>query len=217
MSHYELTSSLKLRHDEGTGSLNPTRASFEHTLSEKNNVGCPKMNYHGVDDELVSEESAPRQKDEQLASNIEFKWRSRDNRKGRDTLIVDPSSNPSCMYLVPSKITRARAVLQGVLRIVIVYPDWDGSWMVAVIFTLGSVVWVINAFFSNEILVGGGVSAFIGATIFEVGSVLLVVEAMNDNKSGCFGWALERVLAGDDKGGTRSKSGLIRIGVCIIK
>lgn len=79
------------------------------------------------------------------------------------------------------------------------YPYWDISWLVATIFTLGSVVWVINAFFSylplaqpqtvfnNEVLVGGGVTAFIGATIFEIGSILLMIEAVNETKSGCFG------------------------------
>ena len=79
-------------------------------------------------------------------------------------------------------------------------------------FTLGSVVWVINAFFAwlplvrpstnfhNELLVGGGITAFIGATIFEIGSVLLMFEAVNENRAGCFGWALETVLEGNEKG-----------------
>lgn len=211
-------SSLELQHDRITGPfsfLNPTRASFKHISPEKTRLDCSKGSLDRVNDELVSEEIAPRQKDEQLASDIEFKWRSRDNRKGRHALVVDPSSDPSCNYLVPKETTGARSVLQGVLRMATQYPYWDVSWLVAVIFTLGSVVWVINAFFSylplaqpgtefhNEILVGGGVSAFIGATIFEIGSVLLIIEAMNDNKSGCFGWALERVLAGDEKGGDK--------------
>ena len=79
------------------------------------------------------------------------------------------------------------------------YPYWDISWLVATIFTLGSVVWVINAFFAflplaqprtsfnNEVLLGGGVSAFVGATIFEIGSILLLIEAVNENQAGCFG------------------------------
>ena len=79
------------------------------------------------------------------------------------------------------------------------YPYWDVSWLVATIFTLGSLIWVINAFFvylpltqpstlfNNEILLGGGVSAFVGATIFEIGSVLLMIEALNENQAGCFG------------------------------
>jgi hypothetical protein len=83
-------------------------------------------------------------------------------------------------------------------------PYWDVSYLVATIFTLGSCVWVINAFFvwlpivapstefHNETFVGGGITAFIGATIFEIGSVLLIFEAVNENNAGCFGWAMEK-------------------------
>lgn len=90
-----------------------------------------------------------------------------------------------------------------------IFPYWDVSYLVAVIFTLGSVVWCINAFFvwlplqvpssefHNEITSGGGISAFIGATIFEYGSILLMIEAVNENRSECFGWALEEVLEED--------------------
>ena len=53
--------------------------------------------------------------------------------------------------------------------------------------------------FPGEIAVAGGWTAFAGATVFEVGSVLLMFEAVNANKSGCFGWALEKVLTGDDE------------------
>jgi hypothetical protein len=86
------------------------------------------------------------------------------------------------------------------------YPYWDVSYLVAVIFTLGSVVWCINAFFvwlplqdpstefPGEIANAGGITAFIGATIFEIGSVLLMIEAVNENRADCFGWALEEVL-----------------------
>ena len=54
--------------------------------------------------------------------------------------------------------------------------------------------------FPNEIASGGGITAFIGATIFEIGSVLLMVEAVNENRAGCFGWAIERVLEGEGAG-----------------
>jgi hypothetical protein len=89
------------------------------------------------------------------------------------------------------------------------FPVWDVSYDVATVFTLGSVIWVINAFFvwlplvrpgtefKDEILYGGGITAFIGATIFEVGSVLLMVEAVNANNTGCFGWAIERAFSED--------------------
>jgi hypothetical protein len=94
------------------------------------------------------------------------------------------------------------------------YSYWDVSYLVAVIFTLGSVVWCINGFFvwlplqdpstefPGEFTVGGGVTAFIGATIFEIGSWLLMIEAVNENRSDCFGWALIEAL---------EESGLMRL------
>jgi hypothetical protein len=96
----------------------------------------------------------------------------------------------------------------------VTYPYWDVSYLVAVIFTLGSVVWCINAFFvwlplqdpstefPGEIATAGGITAFLGATIFEIGSVLLMIEAVNENRSDCFGWALEKAL---------EEEGLIRV------
>jgi hypothetical protein len=95
------------------------------------------------------------------------------------------------------------------------YPYWDVSYLVAVVFTLGSVVWCINAFFvwlpleapstefPGEIADGGGWTAFIGATIFEFGSILLMIEAVNENRADCFGWALEEAL--EEKGLVRLK------------
>lgn len=86
-----------------------------------------------------------------------------------------------------------------------VYPVWDISYDVAAVFTLGSIVWVINAFFSwlplvrpdtefkNEILYGGGIIAFIGATIFVVSSILLMLEAVNENRSGLFRVGVEHI------------------------
>jgi len=85
------------------------------------------------------------------------------------------------------------------------------------VFTWGSVVWCINAFFvwlplqdpstefDGEIANGGGISAFIGATIFEFGSVLLMIEAVNENRAECFGWAFEEALG--ERGIIRVKPG----------
>jgi hypothetical protein len=96
--------------------------------------------------------------------------------------------------------------MRGIWRMFSTYPYWDVSYLVAVVFTLGSVVWCINAFFvwlplqdpstefPGEIANAGGITAFIGATIFEFGSVLLMIEAVNENRADCFGWALEEAL-----------------------
>ncbi|KAF8906736.1 hypothetical protein CPB84DRAFT_1769501 [Gymnopilus junonius] len=65
---------------------------------------------------------------------------------------------------------------------------WNISWWVAQTFTWGSVIWCINGFaaflpFCNSHVEPSldltGWTAFIGATIFEVGSVLGVLEALN--------------------------------------
>lgn len=89
------------------------------------------------------------------------------------------------------------------------FPIWDVSWLVAVTFTVGSIVWVLNGFFvflpfapkvgfNGQTLYGGGITAFIGATIFELGSAFLMLEAINENRTGCFGWAVEHIGESED-------------------
>ncbi|KAL8791789.1 MAG: hypothetical protein Q9195_005598 [Heterodermia aff. obscurata] len=192
--------------------LNPTRAHFTHTA-----IPPQKPSGSNDDQPAVSspQEKGHQSKDEQLASDIGFKWRSRDNRKGRHALTVQPSSLESSQYLTPKPTSSLQETGKGILRMCTQYPYWDVSYLVAVIFTLGSVVWVLNAFFAylplaqsqtefgTEILYGGGITAFIGATIFEIGSVLLMLEAVNENRTGCFGWALEKLLEGDGEKGAK--------------
>ena len=164
--------------------LNPTHAYFHHLLHDNH---------------------------EELAQDIEFQWRSRDNRKGRHALVVKPATSAGLAdFVAPNATSSFREIIKGMARMFTHYPYYDVSWLVAVIFTLGSVVWCINGFFSflplirpssefaTETVYGGGITAFIGATIFEVGSILLMVEAVNENRTGCFGWAVERVLQGEN-------------------
>ena len=49
--------------------------------------------------------------------------------------------------------------------------------------------------FPRESLYGGGITSFIGATFFQAGAVLLIVEAVNEGQTACFGWALEQVVS----------------------
>ena len=198
--------SFELLHNRVTGPfsfLNPTRAAYRHNPAYDNGLATAS----GLD-----EDKTPKRDDEQLASNVSFYWRSRDNRKGRHALAVDPSNDPNAPYLTPKSTSTPREIIRNIVRMATYYPYWDVSWLVATIFTLGSAVWVINAFFSylplaqpqtefkDEVPTGGGVTAFIGATIFEIGSVLLLIEAVNENRSGCFGWALEKVISGGEGG-----------------
>ncbi|OQE81035.1 hypothetical protein PENNAL_c0042G00592 [Penicillium nalgiovense] len=85
-------------------------------------------------------------------------------------------------------------------------PLLDVSYLVALSFTIGSAVLIVNGFFVwlplvdrktefyGEITVAGGWTGFVGATIFELGGVLLLLEAFNTNHTGFFGWALESFL-----------------------
>jgi len=109
-------------------------------------------------------------------------------------------------YLTPPSTGTLKETLKGIWRMFSTYPYWDVSYLVSVVFTLGSVVWCINAFFvwlpleapstefKDEITTAGGVTAFVGATVFFFGSILLMIEAVNENRADCFGWALEEVL-----------------------
>lgn len=90
------------------------------------------------------------------------------------------------------------------------------SYLTAVIFTIGSIFQVINAFFvwlpivrpntelKNEVLTGGRITAFVGAKIFEFGSFFLTLEAINKHDTGCLGWNLVHLL-------TESAGSLIHI------
>jgi hypothetical protein len=205
---------LQLHHSSVHGPfshLNPTRARF------------------AVPDAPSKDQSSPPQS---LASNYELLWRSRDNRKGRHPLLVHPNaategakhdSNASTSaadstekqhdLTLPEPTTQPRQIFHIVWLMLTYYPYWDISWLVAYIFTWGSIVWCINGFFSfmpyirptsefsGEVLYGGGITAFVGALLFfELGSVLLMLEAFNANNAGCFGWALEQRISEHHEG-----------------
>ncbi|RMZ90202.1 hypothetical protein DV736_g2559, partial [Chaetothyriales sp. CBS 134916] len=215
---------LPLRYAEGPVKfLNPTRAHFSNPLKSKSHNNDAKsdvtvrseLNGKANNDQQSSTHS--KEETDVPASAVEFLWRSRDNRKGRHALLVQsPTAGEEPQFLVPRPTSHYQEVLKNIKLTFTYFPVWDISWVVAVIFTLGSCVWVINAFFvwlplvapstefHNEIYIGGGVTAFIGAIIFfEVGSVLLIFEAINANNSGCFGWAVEQL--GQEKAGGKPK------------
>ena len=143
--------------------------------------------------------------------DVRYKWTSRNNRKGRHTLAIDDNAqhgvSAESKHSTPRPTSSLAGIAHGIARMLTNYPIWDISFDIAYIFTIGSVVWVINAFFvflplvlpstefGTEELYGGGITAFIGATIFEVGSFLLMAEAINENRTGCFGWAVEHALS----------------------
>lgn len=203
---------LNIRAELTTGPLaflNPTRAHYIHTsLTQYRPSNTTSSQPTSRSNTTDVENSSTPNKGEELASDIEFKWRSRDNRKGRHALVVQPPIDESAVYITPKSTHTLHATAIGIWAMCTQFPYWDVSWLVAIVFTLGSVVWCINGSFvfiplvqpnsefPTELVYGGGITAFIGATIFEVGSVLLMFEAVNENRAGCFGWALEKAVEG---------------------
>jgi hypothetical protein len=102
------------------------------------------------------------------------------------------------------------------------HPIWDVSYLVAQCFVWGSAVFVANGLFHwlplvapstkfpHEDSLAAGISSFIGTVFFQIGVTLLLLEAVNVNRTGCFGWAVEKVLEGmgvreeDDDGENRA-------------
>jgi len=51
--------------------------------------------------------------------------------------------------------------------------------------------------FSGELTAGTGWTAWIGASIFEIGSVFLMIEALNESHAACFGWEVKQKFEGE--------------------
>jgi hypothetical protein len=128
-------------------------------------------------------------------------------RSGRHALIIPRQDTKADAPQVTSEWS---AVAKGIWRMFTEYAWWDVSWWIGVLFSIGSAIFIASGFFywlplaapstefKGEGSVAGGVTAFIGATLFQIGAVLLIVEACNENQSGCFGWALEQAFSHSD-------------------
>ncbi|KAI7498931.1 hypothetical protein KC367_g4877 [Hortaea werneckii] len=187
--------------------LNPTRADYDHVPVKP---GADTGTVTKAMEESGSTQPTPRDNDE-TSPATRYRWTSRNNRKGRHALVVKRAqpTPASPEKETPRPTAHPREILSGIRRMFTSCPVWDVSYDVAVTFTLGSLIWCLNAFFAllpftnpktefkGEVLYGGGITAFIGrATVFEIGSVLLMLEAVNANRTGCFGWAVERYYDG---------------------
>ncbi len=204
LQHHDL---LYLQPIHTTGALSflhPTHAVFFHR-------GVRPAEMPNVTNESKADCVQTVPSDQQLASDIPFIWRSRDNRKGRHLLQVPPTvtrDGPTA-YIVPKKTASAKETLKGIKLMVTCCPYWDISYLVAMTFFVASATWILNSFFlwlaleapetefPGEVRLGGGVSALIGATLFELDSVLLMIEAFNADRVGCFGSELKRIFSAE--------------------
>lgn len=203
---------LRLRRSHVSGPfsfLNPTRAHYEpsHRPQQQEQRHQPTVPPSKDEEDQFRPEHTTAPDSQTPAVRVERVWRSRDNRKGRHALRVEYADRTTDTGVgAPAPTNTFRTVSRGILRMATYAPYWDVSYLVATSFTLGSAVWIVNAFFAwlpfvdpqtqfrGETLFGCGITAIIGTTIFEIGSVLLLLEAINEEQTGCFGWALESAM-----------------------
>jgi hypothetical protein len=80
------------------------------------------------------------------ADDVQFRWTSRNNRKGRHELDYTPAKDPQhAKYLAPESTSSPHEIIKVIIRMFTYYPFWDISWLIAYIFSVGSIIWVINA------------------------------------------------------------------------
>ena len=131
------------------GFLNPTRAHFNHVHTNDKNRRSGNGHTGGIDGSSSADEpDFVLHPYERAADKVEYVWTSRNNRKGRHLLEVTLAKDPAqAAYLVPDPTNTLRPILRNIGRMFTKYPVWDVSWLVAYIFTWGSIVWVLNALY----------------------------------------------------------------------
>ncbi|KAJ7718682.1 hypothetical protein DFH07DRAFT_872388 [Mycena maculata] len=134
----------------------------------------------------------------------DLNWTSRDHRKHRH-LATDPKTG---------RPRRAEGTLQKLANMSRI-EYWNVSWWVSILFTVGSIVWVINGFiaflpFVNPNVatddIGDGWTAWLGATIFEFGALAGLWEAWNRGDAADFGWGVRMLLHGEPSDETETEN-----------
>lgn len=194
---------LQLQRDKVTGPfrfMNPTRALFSYTAERTED----HLDSRGIDLEAKRSQDTGEGFDFHGA-DVEYKWTSRNNRKGRHAIIIRESQERVNPYATPPATTGPRPMLKGIWRMLTVFTLHDVSYLLAVAFTLACVLLVINAILSFLPYVNHRVhnsdtlyriQAILGAlgcTLFFSGTLFAFAEAVNVNRRGCFGWKLVRV------------------------
>ncbi|GHJ84515.1 hypothetical protein NliqN6_0917 [Naganishia liquefaciens] len=161
----------------------------------------PLRSTHLFNPTLVHLHPATELPNQPLAQSV--KWSSRRARKARYAPRIHHIHNPELPISLDAKHKLGTAVIRAASVESKLKPhlDADVSFWIAVLFTLGSVVWVVNGFLvllpiyrsslnAVSYYRAAAATAFLGGTIFEVGSYLMVVEALNRGRETNFGSSL---------------------------
>ncbi|KAL0484346.1 hypothetical protein AKO1_005014 [Acrasis kona] len=116
--------------------------------------------------------------------NLKLEWSARDHRKGRQNIRIHLAEKPKVPFYkrVYDRLPAAKHYIQPL----------NISWWVAMFFTVGSIVWVVNGFFVFLPYVNSSIyanylqaalwTAFAGGTLFEVGATLSLIESLHSQK-----------------------------------
>lgn len=178
--------------------LNPTRARFTEvqpsTIPEDDDAETTEA-LRGEVHPLPSRPTGFRAPQPALT----YQWTSRNSRKGRQTLLITDRDIERTGVSTPAPSNTFSQIDAILARMFTTFPAGDISFLVAFLFTLGSLIWILNGAFAmlpfwapGEVppavaLNGGGITAFIGGLVFAVAGVLAELEAINEERTGCFG------------------------------
>lgn len=199
---------VELDHDEVDGSvsfMNPTRATYDVD---------PKRASRDDNNQQNGYQDSNRQHRDRSYSDVQYKWTSRDNRKGRHPLQI---SGPSAMKIssLPSA-TSFSGILKGLQRMVTCLSS-DVSYLGAIAMTAACIFLVTNAILSflpyanpnfqppQWITTLEGVLTLIGCALFLTSSSLGFIEAVNQDRRGCFGWKQESAVEDESSGAVESE------------
>ena len=137
-------------------------------------------------------------------------WRSRDNRKGRNSVVIPRTS--MAYPNLPSKnrpvySSSFKGVGRNLYRMAFSFPYWDMAFWSGWSYTWGSVLFVIDGVWAwgpvgwdvkweveaNYLI---GIFFFVGALLYQLGAVMAYLEAVNDGSFS--GSAMKRFLEGHE-------------------
>lgn len=105
---------------------------------------------------------------------------------------------------------RTNALLTAIGAMFTTFPITNISWWIAIVFTIGSIIWIMSSFFAfmpmdeqappSLSAFGCGITAFIGSLVFLLGAILLMLESLKDSRDTDFGWKVDQQW--DEESGT---------------
>lgn len=139
-----------------------------------------------------------------------YLWRSRDNRKGRNSVAVPTSGARAKLIPLRSRlVSELRQISKHVLRMCMTFPYWDMAFWSGWSYSWGSVLFIIDSAWAWKDVAepesqpesltkwGSPLCFFFGALLYQLGATMAYFEAVND---GSFqGSAMQRFLDGNEE------------------